>query len=136
MRHVVYLFVFLSSVSCGSGGGDNNNHGYGWEYDVQGASGLTLRYDPAEPVDQRTPVAVFEDFYRDVQNCTGLAAPAPLVLVVPNPGGTAGRYYSDPPLITVTGLFVFKHEAIHYLLDHNTGNLDKAHNSELFANCS
>lgn len=130
------LLILLLLAGCG--GGPDDNHGYGFAYDVQGASGLRLRFNPAEPVDQRTPVEIFENTYMEVQKCAGLTAPAPMVIVVPEGtfGYSGGHYYSDPPLVVVTALFMFKHEVIHYLLDHNTGNLDPDHLSPLFTKCS
>lgn len=133
MRLLAIIAALLAG--CGSGGdGNSNNHGYGWEYDVQGASGLKVRYHPEA---QQTPVQMFETAYNEVQQCTGLTAPPPFVIFVGNDAlpGVRGLYYWSPPLIVIKTWFIFKYEAVHYLLDHNTGNPDPAHNSELFAKC-
>ena len=134
MRLVAGLIFVLSCVSCGSGGdGDSNNHGYGWEYDVQGASGLKVRYHPGAT---QTTVHMLETAYNEVQQCTGLTAPPPFVIFTDSLPDVRGLYYWSPSLIAIETWFIFKHEAVHYLLDHNTGNPDPAHNSELFAKCS
>lgn len=118
----------------GCGGSESDNHGYGFAFDVQGATGLKLRFNHSEPPDQRTPVWIFESRYMDVQKCTGLTAPPPMVIDSAN--GDPGIYYSDPPLIVVTKLYAFNHEVIHYLLDYTTGDPDSNHKSMLFKKCS
>lgn len=134
-------FLAILLVLAGCGGHDPaNNHGYGFAFDIQGASGMQVRYDPTEVSRgiPQTPVTLLEQFYAEVQACTGLSAPAPFVIFVSNAqlGELDGFYYSDPSLVLVKGLFIFKHEVIHYLLDANTGNLDIEHRSPLFHKCS
>ena len=139
----MFLRIVLMSFAlagCGVSDESAHNHGYGFAFDVQGVTGLKVRYDPEELRQGflQTPTDVFEAQYFEVEECTGLTAPAPFVIVVSEDalGDRGGFYYSDPPLITIKGLFIFKHEAIHYLMDYNTGDLDSNHSSPLWAKCA
>ena len=141
MSKWIILLICLAVASCGGDGSsdDPNNHGFGWSFDVQGATGLKVRYDPEELKQgvPQTPVHIFENQYNEVQKCAALYAPPPFVIFVPDESlpDNAGFYYSDPPLITIKGLFIFKHEVVHYLLDYNTGDLDPSHASPLWGHC-
>lgn len=132
---LIFLLVFLAG--CGSSGEENsNNHGYGFEFDLQGATGLKLRYTPVlQAGSQFAGAEFYESEFQRVEDCTGIQAPAPFVIVVGNLT-TGGRYHSGPPLILLLDATWFGHEAIHYLLDHSTGNPDTNHNSPLFNQCA
>jgi len=128
-------------VGCGGSSDETNNHGYGYGYDVESANGLRLRYTPTlETSHYYADIAFYDSEFERVQACTGITAPAPFVIVVKPDQlpGYSGYYRSNPPLIIVVDfvvLAVFHHEAIHYLLDYSTGNLDKDHASPLFRLC-
>lgn len=140
MSKWLIMLIGLAVAACGGmSSEDANNHGFGWQFDVQGPTGLKVRYDPAELKQgfPQTPIHIFENQYNGMQKCAGLYAPPPFVIFVteeslPNNGGW---YYSSPPLITIKGLFVFNHEVLHYLLDMNTGDLDPNHLSPLWQKC-
>ena len=123
-------------------------HGYGFEYDVEGPAGMRLRYAPvAEPGDPRANVVFLEQLYRMVEDCAGIQAPAPFVviekdgaLVSPLDGlPRKGLYYSDPDLLLIddsaSTFWALKHETVHYLLHHALGNSDPDHTSSLFGTC-
>lgn len=140
LKGAAVLSAFMAVTGCGGGSVDqDNNHGFGWQFDVQGSSGLRVRYDPEELRRGflQTPIHIFESQYNEVQKCAGFYAPPPFVIFVSDESlpDYGGFYYSDPPLITIKGLFIFKHEVIHYLLDYNTGNLDPSHASPLWGRC-
>lgn len=140
-------------AGCGGAGSDpsDDNHGYGWEHDVAGASGLRLRYDPEVPARERAGLEVFERTFAEVSACTGLAAPGPLVVVVPRgtldaragsppPPGlhVGGLYYFDTDLVLVTAsLGALRHELIHYLLDRYgyPEDRNRAHAHGAFTTC-
>jgi hypothetical protein len=123
-------------------------HGYGCEYDVEGPAGMRLRYAPVvEPGDPRANVVFLEQLYHMVEDCAGIQAPAPLV-VIEKEGALVspldslqhhGLYYSDPDLMLVDAsawtYWSLKHEAVHYLLHHALGNSDPDHTSSLFVTC-
>jgi hypothetical protein len=146
MRLVIVLLSLLVA-GCGSGGEDAaDNHGYGYEFDVQGTTGLQLRYSPVLSASDRfSDVSLYERAFAEVEQCMNVSAPPPFVIVVPighfgprHPNGymQLGSYYSGPSLILVDpGLRVFRHEVVHYLLDFSTGNLDPAHDSAFFSIC-
>lgn len=136
-----YLLILLLA-GCGGGNEtmqavDNNNHGYGFQFDVQGAAGLKLRGGP--------DASVFENDFAATQQCAGLNAPDPFVILIPKDTlGTdpatglpyIGRYLNKPSLILLEPKGSMQHESIHYLLDVNTGDLDPGHLSPLFKKCS
>ena len=146
-RSALLLLVALSSC----GGIDQEPlpcHGYGCEYDVQGPAGMRLRYAPAvEPGDPRANVAFLEQLYQMVEDCAGIQAPPPFVviekdgtLVSPLDGlPRKGLYYSDPDLVLIDDstwtFWSLKHETVHYLLHHALGNSDPDHTSPLFGTC-
>jgi hypothetical protein len=142
----------------GCGWEKSNNHGCGFEYDVQGASGMNLRYTPmVDASSLLADVSSYEDVFAAIQISTGISAPPPFVILVAfgtlplsDRGLPAGGNYlsapslirivSDPPLVTSIPLdelvgMVFCHEAVHYLLDYSTGNPDPQHHSLLFSSC-
>jgi len=142
--------LLLAALGCGGGAEQAPLpcHGYGCEFDVQGAAGMRLRYAPAvEPGDPRANVVFLEQLYRMVEDCAGIEAPAPFVviekegtLVSPLDGlQHHGLYYSDPDLMLIDdGAWSFwslKHETVHYLLHHALGNSDPDHTSSLFGTC-
>ncbi len=146
------LALPLLAALGGCGGGAEQEpppcHGYGCEYDVEGPAGMRLRYAPAvEPSDPRANVAFLEQLYQMVEDCAGIQAPAPFViikkegaLVSPLDGlARSGLYYSDPDLILIDDsawtFWSLKHEAVHYLLHHALGNSDPDHTSSLFVTC-
>lgn len=142
------LFIVLLLAGCGSGGSsDDNNHGYGFQSDLQGASGLKLRYSSAlvatDPDFQAlSTLPYYEDAWTKTQACTGMTAPAPFVILVTNGDlgdDIGGRYFSNPSLIVLDAhAFAVRHEMVHYLLDVNTGDPDRApdHNDHpLFKSC-
>jgi len=145
MRITAVLTILLL-VGCGGSNDESspqadNNHGYGYEYDVAGATGLRLRYTPTlKAGDYYADIAFYESEFERVQDCTGISAQAPFVIVVKPEQLPAhfGYYYSDPSLIVIhdiVALVAFRHEAIHYLLDVSTGDLDPEHLSPLFSKC-
>lgn len=137
------LLVLLFLAGCGSGE-DSNNHGYGFQADLEGRSGLKLRYSAgvteADPDFQAlsTPT-YYETAWSETQACTGLSAPAPFVILVKNGdlgSDIAGRYFSNPSLIVLDAhAYAVRHEMVHYLLDVNTGNPDAGHQSHFFGDC-
>jgi len=137
----IALIVLLALAGCGGSSDETNNHGYGYQFDVMGASGLQLRYSPTlEAGDYYADIAFYESEFERVQDCTGISAQAPFVIVVKPEQLPAhfGYYYSDPSLIVIhdiVALVAFRHEAIHYLLDVSTGDLDPEHLSPLFSKC-
>lgn len=141
MRFALALaFIFLFSGCGGGQDSGNNNHGYGDSFDAQGVSGLRLRFTPILTSDNpMARVSLYETEFAEVEQCAGLAAPAPFVIIVPVhslPDNKAGFYLKDPSLILIDGASIFKHEAIHYLLDKATGDSDHDHRSPLFDLCS
>lgn len=132
--------VILLLAGCGSG--DEDNHGYGFQYDVQGAAGLKLRFSGAPPnFDFMKDPAYYEKAFAEVEACSKLQAPAPFIILVKNQvrEGSDGFYMSSPSLILLTIPAyppVMKHEFVHYLLDVNTGDLDPNHKSSLFNDCT
>jgi len=142
MRTIALLTILLLVGCGGSVDESDNNHGYGYSYDFRGDSGLALRYSPSLLAEKPFPwMTLLEKEYLNVQECVGISAPPPMVIVV-NDGDLkpyGGLYYPDPDLIVVEHSslqLAFKHEVVHYLLHYGTGNLDPAHNSELFVRCS
>ena len=149
MKLLLLVLMLIACAGCGSG--DDNNHGYGFEFDVQGASGLRLRYSgavaPGGTVATMISDPVFyERIFAEVEACMAMTAPAPFVIIVKHgelDGGVAGHHFSDPQLIVVDVTYiltnrssVLRHEIIHYLLDINTGDPDPNHSSAVFAECS
>jgi hypothetical protein len=161
------LLAYLCSCSSGCGGGQSDDappapssaptsgisiddHGFGWQYDVQGATGLRLRYSPVfAPDSPLADVTKYEQIFAEVKACTGLTASAPLVIAVPfgslglQPNGSryAGKYFMQPALIVVSGfagsdiLFYYRHELVHHLLFESTGDPDERHTSPFFSAC-
>jgi hypothetical protein len=141
MKMIKTLFLVLLLAGCGSGG-DNSlrveNHGYGFEFDAQGTTGLRLRSSGSAFSD----VTYYEATFAEVKTCAGIEAPAPFVILTSLDGPT-GVYYSAPSLIlldmkhlSTENSSLFKHEVVHYLLDHSTGDADPNHTSALFAKCT
>ena len=112
-----------------------DNHGYGWEFDVQGESGLKLRYSPWLPGGPLADVTRYERDFAFVESCTGISAPAPFVII----GKIPGFFYEDPSLIVIDeyGLDTraYTHEIVHYLLKVSTGSPDPEHQSPFFETC-
>ena len=146
------LLALVLLAALGACGGTGQEplpcHGYGCGFDVEGPAGMRLRYTPAvEPSDPRANVVFLEQLYRMVEDCAGIQAPAPFVvvekdgaLVSPVDGlQRHGLYYSDPDLVLIDDsawtYWSLKHEAVHYLLYHALGNSDPDHTSSLFAAC-
>ena len=145
------LLLLAALGGCGGGAAEQEPlpcHGYGCEYDVEGPAGMRLRYAPVvEPSDPRANVVFLEQLYQMVEDCAGIQAPAPFVvikkegaLVSPLDGlPRHGLYYSDPDLILIDDsawtFWSLKHEAVHYLLHHALGNSDPGHTSSLFVTC-
>jgi len=139
------LLMLAALAGCGMpSDNDTNNHGYGYEYDVQGSSGLRLRYAPEfAAANPQWDIAFFEKRWSDVQACAEMSAPAPFVIIVPvgtlgkQPDGSnvRGRYFSSPSLIVIDEniSWLDKHEETHYLLDYNTGDSSHNHDHPLFA---
>ncbi len=150
---ILLVAAFWSGVAgCGRAEPETaDNHGYGWEYDLSGASGLRLRYDPAVPASEQADLEVFERALAEVSACVGLAAPGPLVVVVPRgsldersgappPPGlhVGGLYYFDTDLVVVTAsLAALRHELVHYLLDQHGYPVDRnrEHAHDAFTAC-
>jgi hypothetical protein len=145
--NIKIAMLLLCLAGCGSGGGgskatavDTNNHGYGFAYDVQGAAGMKLRYTPiltaADPLSN--PVFL-ENIYTQVEECTGVSAPDPFVILLPQgslPNGWFGETLNTPSLVLIgsvpMSLNVPRHEFIHYLLFVETGDGDATHTSKFF----
>jgi len=109
---------------------------------------MRLRYAPAvEASDPRANVVFLEQLYQMVEDCAGIQAPAPFVvvekdgaLVSPLDGlPRRGLYYANPDLVLIDDsawtYWSLKHEAVHYLLYHALGNSDPDHTSALFGTC-
>ncbi|MFQ5935403.1 MAG: hypothetical protein ACE5LB_03230 [Acidiferrobacterales bacterium] len=149
-RLFALVAICLVAVGCDSEGDSDaaaTNHGFGWHFEAQAANGLALRHEPGvvEPVD----IAVLADIYEQTQACTGISAPAPFVIVVPervdatgHPGGPAnGLFFYQPPLILITQGWTWtdaaRHEFVHYLLAWSGFPLqnNSAHDSPFFTDC-
>lgn len=144
---IILLLITTLLAACGGGGERQNeppnNHGYGFHFDVQGASGLRLRYTPTlNASNAQASAAFYEDVFLNVMRCTGISVEMPpFVIIVPVgslDGVTkrSGLYFSNPPLIVVESAVAFEHEAIHYLREKLNGDPDGAHTSPMFGNCS
>jgi hypothetical protein len=145
------LALLLLAALCACGGTEQEAlpcHGYGCEYDVEGAAGMRLKYAPAvEPSDPRANVVFLEQLYQMVEDCVGIQAPAPFVviekdgaLISPFDGlPRRGLYYANPDVVLIDDsawtYWALKHEAVHYLLHHALGNSDPDHTSSLFVTC-
>jgi len=144
--NIKIAMLLLCLAGCGGGAGDegSNNHGYGFAYDVQGATGLKLRYTPIlTSADPMSNPIFLENIFAQVETCTGMSAPAPFVILVP-PGSMGidpdtgltilGKTDRDPNLILIgdPDLSIPRHEYIHYLLIVNTGDGDGKHKSKFF----
>lgn len=140
------LLILLLLTACG--GAVDDNHGYGWHYDEIGGSGLRVRFD-----DNARKLVEFEEieqWYLDVQECTGIKANGPLVIFVPEKigDGIGGWWFwnSDTIIIWSAEHALFfptrgsstKHEFIHYLLNENGYPFKRndSHDSYLWAQCS
>jgi len=149
---VIALFTILLLVGCGGADvNSDNNHGFGFEFDAQGESGMKLRSSPhnVQPTEFST-VEYYEGQFTELLKCTGLDAPVPPFVILDevldrelfgkDPSGVtlAGWAFVDPPLIVLDFRYgyLFKHEALHYLLDYTTGNSDPNHSSPLFSLCT
>jgi len=109
---------------------------------------MQLRYAPVvEPSDPRANVVFLEQLYHMVEDCAGIQAPAPLV-VIENDGALVspldglprrGLYYAGPDLVLIDDsawtFWSLKHETVHYLLHYALGNSDPDHTSSLFVTC-
>ncbi len=149
-KGALLALVLLAALS-GCGGTEQESlpcHGYGCGYDVEGPAGMRLRYAPAvEASDPRANVVFLEQLYQMVEECAGIQAPAPFVvvekdgaLVSPLDGlPRRGLYYANPDLVLIDDsawtYWSLKHEAVHYLLQHALGNSDPDHTSALFGTC-
>ena len=145
-RAFAVLVIALAGCSNDPDGFSHDNHGYGWHYDATGSTGTRLRFrNPViGPGDLfASDISLYDRAFTEAQECTGLTAPGPLIVMVQFdglgrlPDGTrvAGRYYRNPSLIILADGFAVKHEMIHYLLDHATGNMSADHSSPLFSDC-
>lgn len=138
----------------------NDNYGYGYHYDVVGASGLRLRYDPGLPdilkAELKTPaeaLPLFEQAWKEAGDCTGISSPAPLSIVVPLqtlfPKKGRAYYDSNTTLAEefngidgVSGIVWFswnqKHEYVHLKLAASgfPDELNSSHDSPLFDLCA
>ena len=140
MRRALLILLLLGG--CGGGGegpAQDTNHGYGFQYDVQGVTGLKLRYSGAPPnLAFMQDTTYYETAFSQVEACSGLQAPAPFIILLKELDND-GYYWSKPSLILLkTSPYpsIIKHEMIHYLLDVNTGDLDPTHKSHLFTDCT
>jgi hypothetical protein len=136
-----YLALLLPAVCAGCGvAGDSDNHGFGFRVDEVGESGLWFQYRPGKYDPALGYMPYLEETFASVQECTGLSAHPPFVVVVTHSEmpTSSGYTYYDPPLVTIrTNLLVLRHEYVHYLLS-QTGFDDGAnsnHQSPLFALC-
>ena len=144
MKKVALLFFLLSA--CGVGEIDDN-YGYGYKYDyIDKKTGLKLRYDN---VPHYSPISEFVRAYLEVQECTGLTAPGPLVIVMDkklyDDDGFVALYYPDTQTILSPAHELTqswgkynstKHEYIHHLLDLNAMfDVSDNHSSLFFQYC-
>ena len=138
----------LVLTACSGGGKDDdpasNNHGFGFQFDAQGPRGLKLRFTPRFAAgDRLANPATYEQAFDALQTCSGLSAPMPPFVII-EPSGTLppdvnGLYYSSPPLIRLDEPTAFRHEALHYLVEANTGDPDGPtgnHGHEAFTRCT
>jgi len=151
MRQIVVAFC-LVLTACGGAPDEEepndpaeDNHGFGYQFDAQGPRGLKLRYEPRFAAgDALADPAGYERAFDEVQRCMGLTGPVPPFVII-EPSGTLpptppeaivnGLYYSNPPLIRLDEIEAFRHEAVHYLLELNTGDPDGPHRDERFTRC-
>lgn len=140
---ILTAFIFLFLAGCGSEDG-RDNHGYGWHYDVQGETGLRVRYQPGQPSPGLPDI---EQIYTAVMSCTGIHATGPLVIFIGLLEGYRGFTYYDTGTIIISTeintreyemISILKHEFIHHLL-HQSGFSETAntnHQSNLFIDCT
>ena len=153
MRLIV-LALCLALTACGGGKDEpddpaSDNHGFGYQFDAQGPRGLKLRFTPRfAPGDPLANPATYEQAFDELQRCSGLSAPmVPFVII--HPSGTLppsagqpevnGLYYSSPPLVRLDEPEAFRHEALHYLVEANTGDPDGPtgnHGHDAFTRCT
>jgi len=146
VRRIV-LALSLALAACG---GDDekpydpasDNHGLGYQFDAQGPRGLKLRFAPRFTAgDRLANPATYEQAFDELQTCSGLSAPVPPFVII-QPSGTLpdvnGLYYSEPPLIRIDEPGAFRHEALHYLFEVNTGDPDSSgtHADQAFTRCT
>jgi hypothetical protein len=144
----------LALTACSGGKDDSyepasDNHGFGYQFDAQGPRGLKLRFTPRFAAgDPLANPATYEQAFDELQRCSGLSAPmVPFVII--HPSGTLppsagqpevnGLYYSAPPLIRLDEPTAFRHEALHYLVEANTGDPDGPtgdHGHDAFTRCT
>ena len=83
-------------------------------------------------------VEVMRTAYSEVQKCTDLSGDpfdSLHIELLPSPADDPS-FYRRPNIIFTQSLIQFKFELVHYLLDFNTGDPDKAHSSPFFMSCS
>ena len=61
-----------------------NNHGFGFDYDLGSADGVRFRNDPAllPPLDQQSFDSNVVQAWHEMEACTGISSPGPLVVLV------------------------------------------------------
>lgn len=149
MIRTILLVVLL--VGCGgSDSGASNNHGLGFEYDVQGASGIRVRF-----VDGSPPIGFYNDIYDRVQQCVNHSAPGPLIVFVDEVDSHvtdghdpfAGIYLDNGTILIETKAiqniealkWAVAHESVHWVTHWNqllTIQQQSEHASSLFLSCT
>lgn len=140
---ILIALILLFLAGCGSEEG-RDNYGYGWHYDVQGASGLRVRYQKGQT---EPSLADIEKLYSNTMSCTGINTTAPLIIFVESLGPhIRGTTYLDTgTMIIATAIndiasamtAVIKHEFVHHLL-HQSGSPvreNRNHQSNFFLDC-
>lgn len=155
----IAIIVALLLAGCGSGSNkkSDDNYGLGFHYDIQGTSGVRLRYSSLG----YPSITFVEIVYLSVQQCVGYNTPGPLVVFIDSVddrvsseiGSTTAGIYLDTGTIMLEhhlaqagpgGLnegqlkAILAHEFVHWITHRNgllTISQQYQHDSTLFVDC-
>ena len=147
MRALIAASAVMALMACGNESSEHDR--IGWSYDAMDSSGLRVRYySPNDP-----PLNWHSWLWSEVQACTRLSAPAPLVVYAETSeglgcnAGTWGCTFLESGRIVVesqysdgntTQTFRLAHEFVHWLTHYNqvlTVEQNAGHASPLFSQC-
>jgi len=143
------MLCLVVLIGCGNDSNQENdsgnNFGYGFHFDVQGSTGLKVRWENTSGLGLST----LEDIYIGIMSCAGATVTGPLLIFQPDIQerfGHVGVYFyntntvaidSDQPLNS-TGQEVLRHEYTHHVLKLSGAdfNQNENHGHVAFTNCS